>query len=332
MLVTGATGFVMANLVRHLLESGEPVVAADLNPPDTLLGRFWDGLPARAEFRRLDVTDAGAVRALVADVRPERTVHGAAITAIPPEMERARFVETVRVNVNGTVHVLEALRLAGVRGRIVVISSGSVYGPRRDGTPLDEEDPKFPHGVYAMTKWMAESLARRYAEIHGLDLGVARLASPFGPLERDRGARPLLSPIHAWTIAALRGETIRVGGDPTATRDAVHVADIASGIAAILRAPRLPHDAYNVGWGRGTSAADAIAALRRLIPGLKAEFDPTAPAPWTMRGPLLVERLRRDLGWNPRYDLDSGLSAYWEWMREAEARESPRDKGDHDAA
>ncbi|MBI3824958.1 MAG: NAD(P)-dependent oxidoreductase [Candidatus Rokubacteria bacterium] len=314
-LVSGATGFVMANLVRHFLEAGDTVIAADLNPPDAALARFWARLAGRADFHRLDVADAAAARAMIAEVQPEATVHGAAITTIPPEMERARFVETVRVNVDGTLHVLDALLAARARGRVVVVSSGSVYGPRADRAPITEDDPKAPQGVYGMTKWMAESLARRFADVHGLDLGVVRLASPFGPLERDRGARPLLSPIHAWATAALRGEPLRIGGDPTAPRDAIHAADVASAIAAILKSPRLAHDAYNVGWGFGTSAEQAIAALRRLVPGLKVDVDPAAPAPWTTRGPLRIDRLRQDLGWTPRHDLDSGLAAYLDWLR-----------------
>jgi nucleoside-diphosphate-sugar epimerase len=315
-LITGATGFVMSALARHLAEHGHHVIAADLKPPGAALRAYLSGLPGMVDVRQVDVTDRAAVRALVADARAEGVVHGAAITAIPPETERARFVETAQVNVLGTLNVLDAVRDAGAR-RTIVVSSGSIYGSRADFSPVTEEDAAQPQGVYPITKWAAEALARRYAEVHGLDLAVVRLASPFGPFERDTGSRPLLSAIHDWAAAAVRGEILHVGGSPTTLRDPVYVADAASGIATVLRAARLPHDVYNVGWGRAVTAETALAALARVVPGVRIERAPDEPSRWPSltRGPLSSDRLRRDLGWTPTYDLDSGLVAYIAWLR-----------------
>src|SRR5262249_28363807 len=181
------TGFVMANVVRHLAERSHDVIAADLNPPDASLTQFYDGLPGSVRFRQLDVTDHSAVLALVRETRPARAVHGAAITAIPPDVERARFIQTAGVNVAGTLHVLAGLADPG-SARIVAISSGSVYGRRANLLPISEDDAKDPQALYPMTKWAGDMLARRFAQVHGLDLAVARLASPFGPFERDTGS------------------------------------------------------------------------------------------------------------------------------------------------
>jgi nucleoside-diphosphate-sugar epimerase len=317
-LVTGATGFVMANLIRHLADRGYDVVGADLRPPDDSLRRFVDGLPGRVSFRKLDVTDREAVAALVQDVGPGRAVHGAAITSIPIDVERTRFLETTDVNISGTLNVLAALADART-ARVVVISSGSVYGPREHLAPIREDDVKDPQAAYPMSKLAGDMLARRFADLHDLDLAVARLAGPFGPFERDTGSRPLLSPMVEWATAAVNGEPVVVSGDATVPRDSVYVGDVAGGIATILFADRLAHDAYNVGWGHGTSAEQAVAALGRIVPKLRVEWCHERPSPWSgpgaVAGPLCCDRLRQDLGWEPRYDLDSGVAEYIEWLR-----------------
>jgi nucleoside-diphosphate-sugar epimerase len=320
-LITGATGFVMSGLARILAELGHTVVAADLHAPDPALRAHLGGLAGQVTFRQIDVTDQVSVRALIGDVRPERIVHGAAITAIPPDAERGRFVETTQVNVLGTLHVLDAVREFGTR-RTVVVSSGSVYGTRADRDPVTEDAMPQPQGVYPITKWAAEALARRYAAVNALDLAVVRLASPFGAFERDTGSRPLLSAINDWTRAALRGETLHIGGPATALRDPIYLDDVASGIAAVLLAERLPHDVYNVGWGRGATTEDTLAAIARVVPGVKIERVPDEPARWPAltRGVLSADRLRRDLGWTPRYDLDSGVAAYAGWLSQQPRR------------
>jgi UDP-glucose 4-epimerase len=243
-------------------------------------------------------------------------VHGAAITAIPPDVERRRFVETTQVNVLGTLHVLDALRQLGT-GRIVIVSSGSVYGTRGDREPVTEDAVPQPQHVYPITKWAAEALAARYAAVNALDLAVVRLASPFGAFERDTGSRPLLSALNDWTRAALRGETLRIGGPPDALRDPIYLDDVASGIAAVLLAERLPHAVYNVGWGTGATTEQTLAAISRAVPGVKIERVPGEPSPWPAltRGVLSADRLRGDLGWTPRHDLDSGVAAYATWLR-----------------
>ncbi|HEY3186411.1 MAG TPA: hypothetical protein VGJ70_02980, partial [Solirubrobacteraceae bacterium] len=110
-----------------------------------------------------------------------------------------------------------------------------------------------------------------------------------------------------------------VDGPLEAVRDVAHAADVADGIAAVLLAPSLRHDAYNVGWGRAATAAEVLTALTRALPDTKIEHRPDEPSRWgaLTRGPLSCARLREDLGWTPRFDLESGLRDYVTWLRSA---------------
>src|SRR5262249_60226815 len=120
--------------------------------------------------------------------------------------------------------------------------------------------------------------------------------------------------------SALEGERVVALRDKAFRRDIVYIAAIAGGIARMLLADRLAHDTYNVGWGHDTSAEETIAALTRIVPDAEVEWAPDRPSPWigpgnVPRGPLRCDRLRQDVGWQPRYDLDSGLAAYIDWLR-----------------
>ena len=280
-LVTGGVGFVGIHVVRVLAQGGQLAVAFDANAPDPVALRFLGEAAAKVAFVRGDVRDREAVRRALREHRVERVVHAAAITATRPDVERERSAETVEVNVLGTVAVLEAARAHPLR-RLVHVSSGSIYGRTDPMVPLPETAPANPVGLYPVTKWAGEQVARRYAEIHGLPVAVARLALPFGPMERDTGARALLSPFPAWLNAAAAGEELAVPGLAVG-RDYTYAEDVARGIVAVLDAPRLAFDTYNISNGVRTTVGAILDALREHFPRVRYRVAPEEEA---VKGPL----------------------------------------------
>jgi UDP-glucuronate 4-epimerase len=318
-VVTGGTGFVGIHTVRVLARAGHRVVAFDRNGPDAAALRFLGDAASKVAFVRGDVRDREAVRGALREHGAWALVHAAAITATRPDMERLRSPETVEVNVMGTVAVLEAARVHPLR-RIVHVSSGSIYGRTDPLVPLAETAPANPAGLYPISKWAGEQVARRYAEIHGLPVAVARLALPFGPMERDTGARALLSPFPAWIRAAAAGQELAVP-DLSVARDYTYAEDVARGIAALLDAGRLTYETYNVGNGTRHSVGEILEGLRQHFPELRHRRAPDeegvalALGARTERGPLSPERLFEDCGFRPAFDLRAGLARTVEWMR-----------------
>lgn len=322
-LVTGGTGFVGIHLVRVLAAAGRTVVAFDANPPDALARRFLGVVAERVAYVRGDVRDREALRRALEERGVEAMVHAAAITANTVEAEAARFAETVEVNVLGTVAALEAVRGRAIR-RILHVSSSSIYGGTEGVLPVPETAPANPLGLYPSSKWAGEQLARRYGKIHGLPLVVVRLTLPFGPLERDSGSRAMLSPFPQWLRAARAGEELAVPGLETG-RDYTYAEDVARGIMAVLEAPRLSFDTYNISNGVHYTVAEILEALRQHFPRLRHRVVPPEPEGIGKpsfqiradRGPLDPTRLFMDCGYRPHFDLKAGLARYREWLDEA---------------
>jgi UDP-glucose 4-epimerase len=309
-LVTGGSGFLGAHLVRAVADRGAQVTAADLTDPPVPVRALWAG--RQVGYGRLDVRDAGAVEAFVADARPSVVIHAAAIT--DPADERA----LTAVNVGGTAAVLTSA--AEVGARTVLVSSASVYQPvtGQDDPVLDEASPvRVDPAGYPASKLAAEALTDA-ARAAGQDVAVARVAACFGPLERSTGARRTMSILHTAVSAALAGRAVRADpGQEHTALDPAWVGDIADAVAVIALTQHLPYRLFNVGVGQAVTLGELAAAV-----GSAAGTAADAAEPLVLRlpdghrtGHLAVARLRA-LPVSGPTPLPQALSTYLEWLRE----------------
>ncbi|MFC2006342.1 NAD-dependent epimerase/dehydratase family protein [Chloroflexota bacterium] len=310
-LVTGGTGFVASNIVRTLLEQGERVVSFDLVPPSDLLRAYIKPWAERVTFIQGDLLSQDELdTVLEQDIK--RIVHAAAFTGLFPNIEAVRSRDIVAINVMGTTNVLEIARKLSIE-RFLYVSSGAVYGDDHPDRVLTDESAPSPHTLYAVTKYVSELLTRRYGELYGFPTVSVRLGSTYGPMERVTGHRANQSLFKNWTGNIVRGEPIEVG-DRSVEQVFSYILDIAGGICAVLNAPSLSYDVYNVSTGEQVSLERIITVLRDLHPGLQVLDKPEAGPP---RGGRIMkaQRLIRDVGFRPRYDLGSGLEEYLDWRR-----------------
>jgi UDP-glucose 4-epimerase len=271
-LVTGGTGFIGRYVVGRVQDRGEPVVTYDRARgagPTSVQGELFD-------LARL----AGAITAH--DVRG--VVHAAGMSA--PDLSLAMPAATVTANAIGTFHLLEAARLAGFAGRIVLLSSLAAVRPR---TP------------FAATKAFGDLLGHVYTERYGLDVVSLRLSEAYGP------GRRLPTYLDELIDAATARRPVRPDATAEQPYRVVHVEDVARAIVAALDAPAPTSRIYDIA-GEPVRIEQVIAIVRDAEIDLARQPEPEQPAAATAAD--------RELGYRPRWGLARGIDDLCAW-REA---------------
>ncbi|MCV7055889.1 NAD-dependent epimerase/dehydratase family protein [Mycolicibacterium gilvum] len=300
-MITGGAGFVGKQLVRSLKDRAE-VLVADLlryGTPDWL-----EGEPDGFAFRRVDIRDAAATRALIDDFAPEVIVHLAAIHYIPEcDSDPANAVAT---NVTGTVNLLAA---CAPGTRFVFASSGAVYRPD-EAAHRELESVVEPVDIYGYTKQQGEVYLRALAESRNLSGVIVRLFNVIGPGETNPHLLPAI-------VVQLRDnpEAIYLG-NTWPKRDYIDVLDAASGFAAAAlgTAPEPGHcEVVNLGSGQQYSVDEIVDRMRSVL-GLNFEVRQDERRMRAVDRPFLgadITRIRDTFGWSPQHELDETLKRMW---------------------
>jgi len=313
-LVTGANGFVPVNVVAHLVAAGRDVVALHRSPLDPALERWLRSVgPGILTFVQGDTQDERAVAGLFATHRPDGVVQMAAMTPMDGATERRQVRQIVGANINGALNVLLESAEQQVR-RVVFLSSSAVYASS-EGGPLDEGAPVREDGaLYPLTKLAGEQICRWARANYDLDVRAVRLGPVYGPWERPTVSRQKMSSVWEAVHEALAGRPLRCNNAGLA-RDWIHASDVAAGLVALLDAPALHHDRYNLA-GPSVTMERTLAAVAAAVPGTTIEWvarpdEANVPIPDApSRAPLDSSRLTTDTGWSPRYDIEEGVAQY----------------------
>ena len=297
-LVTGGAGFIGSNLVDALLERGDEVTVLD----DVSTGRrenLEEALAAGATLRELDVRDAAAVADLCEQVRPEAVFHLAAQIDVRKSAADPAF--DARVNVEGTINVLEGARQAGARRVVNTSTGGAIYGEGRV-IPAPEDHPVAPEAPYGQSKFAAEGYCELFRRLHGLSTVSLRYGNVYGPRQDPLGEAGVIA---IFCGKALEGSRPTIFGDGLQTRDYIYVGDVVE--ANLLAADSEAVGAINIGRGVQTTVVELAEAL---APHAKDGFQPEhAPErPGEVRHIALdATRAREELGWEAKVSLEEGL-------------------------
>ena len=312
-LITGS-GLVGTSFAQFAAQRDVRLVFYDLQPRRDFIEKKVPG--ADVELVRGDILDLPGLLHAMTIHRVDTVVHTAGL--VGTKVADAPYTG-VQINVMGTINVLEAVRLAGVR-RLVHISSLSVYDQRRDcPAPLREDFPRGNGRLYDNTKVAKELMVEAYQGLYGFEVIVLRLAKLYG-LGHFQGGSAGGRLIQTLVQCPLRGEVARVPRPLTTDFEYVYAKDVgrAVDIAATIPSPTQTH--FNIGSGVVLTFDELIRAIREVLPSLEVEVLPGPPPPLQVKQPMDLSRARDVLGWELRYTMEAGFRDFVADLEQAGAR------------
>ena len=299
-VITGAAGFIGSNLSRHLLDRGHSVAAID-----NLSSGTAENLDSRVELHRLDIRDERVAPVLAG---ADAVFHLAAKTSLPDCMKHPQ--EAASVNVQGTVNILEAARLAGV-GKVIYADTSAEYeGIHRFPTP---EDILRPISIYAASKHGGATFCESYRELYGMNITMLRYFNVYGPAQDWRRVVPPV--MSAFIIRMLHGERPIIYGTGEKRRDFIYVDDVNDFHLQVLENSAASGRVFNVGTGINYSVNEIYQQIESVLQtGLPPIYKPDLMGEAEVTLADITESRR--LGWEPKYDLPRGLEHTIRYIRQ----------------
>jgi UDP-glucose 4-epimerase len=301
-LVTGGAGFIGSNVADRFLELGHEVGVFD----DLSTG-FREFVPARAKFYAGDLADAAAVERCIADYRPDIVSHHAAQMDVRKSVTDPVF--DARVNILGSIGLLQACTRHGVRKVNYASTGGALYGEGRQ-LPATEDHPVNPESPYGASKHTVEHYLFMWKVLHGLDYTVLRYPNVYGPRQNPHGE----AGVNAIFIGLmLQGKRPRIFGDGNAVRDYLFVSDVVD--ANVIALEKGSGEILNLGTGVGTSVNDIVKELKVILGFPEDAIHDPARAGEIQRIYLDASRAKTVLGWTPKVGFADGLRRTVEWTK-----------------
>jgi UDP-glucose 4-epimerase len=303
-LVTGGAGFIGSHLCERLIEEGLQVTVLD----DLSAGRA-ENVPPGADLVVGDVCEPDVVGPLTG--RADVVFHLAAQVSIRASM--AGFSRDARINLMGTVNLLDACVRRPSPRKFILASSMGVYADAPSPEPIAEDHPTNPLAPYGVGKLASEHYVKLVAKQAGFQAACLRYFNTYGPRQ---GYTPYVGVVTIFIRRLLSGQHPVIFGDGSQCRDFVHVRDVVEANILAMRKDHAEPGVYNVGSGRGTTVGELARWLcDRLAPGERAEH--TGAHPGELKYSIAdIHKARKELGYAPRGELARDLDAVIRWCRD----------------
>lgn len=293
-LLTGGAGFIGSHVVDSLLENGYQVVVVDNLSTGSLRN-----LNLRAKFYEIDICDP-KLEKVFAQERPDYVNHHAAQINVRHSVTEP--MHDARVNILGSLNILESSIRYEVKHFLYISSAGAVYG-EPEYLPCDEEHPIRPLSPYGASKYAVELYLYLYRQNYGLNYSVLRYPNVYGPRQDPHGEAGVVA---IFSEKILKGAQVVINGTGEQQRDFVYVDDcVRANLSAMDKGDG---QVYNLGSGLGTSVNDIFAHLKEITGYAKDPVHGPPKPGEVFKIYLDATKARKELGWEPTVALKEGLS------------------------
>ncbi len=305
-LMTGGAGFIGSHIVDRLLTEGYEVVVVD----DLSTGKERN-INKQAKFYRLDIQDP-VLESVFQKEQPDYVDHHAAQIDVRRSVSDPGF--DAKVNVLGTINILQNCVKYKVKKVVFASSGGAIYG-EQEVFPAPETHPLRPISPYGITKLVAEHYLYYYKVVYGLDYVSLRYANVYGPRQDPFGEAGVVA---IFIQKMLKEEQPTINGDGDQTRDFVYVEDVVSANMLAIK-NNTPVNIFNIGTGKETTIKQIFNSLKETINLSINEERGPAKQGEQLRSVLNCTRAKEFLHWEPRIDILEGLKRTCEYFHEIQA-------------
>jgi UDP-glucuronate 4-epimerase len=307
-LVTGAAGFIGSHVCEYFIEQGHLVVGVDsfddfYNESIKQLNLTNLNKSDRFQFYKADIRDRLSIKSIFTTNKIDAVIHLAAKAGVRPSI--SAIDEYYDVNVNGTVSLLEEMKINDVK-KMVFASSSSVYG-NNSKVPFSESDSVAnPISPYAATKKSGELLCHVYSHLYGFDITCLRFFTVYGPRQRPDLA------IYKFTKLIDEGKPIPFYGKGSSARDYTYIRDIVNGISCAFRDLN-GYKIYNLGESRVIKLKTLVATIENAL-GKKAVLNKLPVQQGDVEITYAdISKAKTEIGYEPKYTFEEGINEFIEW-------------------
>ena len=302
-LVTGGCGFIGSHLVDELIKQGHRVVVVD-----NLSTGKKENLNHKARFYQIDIQDP-EISQIFQKEKPEVVFHFAAQIDVRKSVEDP--MSDAKINILGSLNLIQDfIQVSGHKKFIFASSGGAIYGDT-NVIPTPEGHLENPESPYGITKLTVEKYLWFYKKAYGLDYLSLRLANVYGPCQNSKGEAGVVA---IFADKMLSGSQPIINGSGCQTRDFVYVKDVVE--SALLAMKKEKSGIYNIGTAKETSINEIFRKIKELTGSNCQEIHGPEKPGEQKRSCLDYSKAKKELNWQPKYNLEEGLKETVKWFKE----------------